>query len=271
MKLVTKPRVELVGRQVFDIEGVLKFLEEHGIEWPEVQNKFDSNCDLGDRDAEYIVEMAARLCYLSFGKKQSRSHEDHIKHLIRVGHGSCLEHAKFNFCIWNVSRSLTHELVRMRIGVAYSQLSQRYVDSSDCAFVVPPAIQELKEKEPVYYATWVTHMERSRELYSKFTEALYAMYDNIENKTERRKKANQAARSVLPNATETKIFVSLNGRSVRHLIELRSNPAADLEIRQLAVEVYKLMEKNFPLIVYGMKLIILPDGTEGVESEFKRV
>lgn len=271
MKLVAKPRVELVGRQVFDIEGVLKFLEEHDLEWPEVQNKFNSNLDLGDTDSEFIVEMGARLCYMSFGKKQSRSHEDHIKHLIEVGHTSCLEHAKFNFCIWNVSRSLTHELVRSRIGVGYSQLSQRFVNSSDCMFVVPPAIQQLKEFDNTTYQMWIAHMERSQKLYSLLADKLGEMYNDIKDKTEKRKKSLQAARSVLPNATETKIFVSLNGRSARHFIQLRANPAADLEIRQLAVEIYKIIHREWPILTYGLSLVTLPDETEGVESDFKRV
>lgn len=272
MKLVTKPRVELVGRQVFDINGVLSFLEEHCMEWPEIQRKFDSNMDLGDADCEYLIEMAARLCYMSFGQNKSRSHDDHIKHLIEVGHGSCLEHAKFNFCIWNVSRSLTHELVRTRIGVGYSQLSQRYVDSSNCTFVVPPAIQQLKDFDVETYQLWINHMEKSQELYSILAEKLYGgIYSNIENKTEKRKKARQAARSVLPNATETKIFVSLNGRSIRHFIELRANAAADLEIRTLAVKIYKIIYKEWPIITHGMSLVTLDDGTEGIESKFRKV
>jgi len=270
MKLFKKPRVELVGRPVIDIGGLMTFLQEHDMEWPELQNKLDSNIDLGDRDAEWLIEMAGRLCYMSFGGK-GRTHEDHIKHLIEVQHGSVLEHVKFDFVIWGVSRSLTHELVRHRAGMSYSQLSQRYVDSSDCAFCVPPSIQQLEQTSPELYSDWLEHMRVSQNLYEHLTEALGDMYSDVESKLEKRKKARQAARSVLPNATETKIFAGMNGRAVRHFIELRANPAADLEIRMLAVDVFKIMEQEFPLIVHGMSMDDLPDGTQGVKSEFRKV
>ncbi len=266
MKLFTKPRVELVGRQVLDINGLVAFLEEHDLVWPELQKKLDSNMDLGDRDCEWLVESAARGCYMSYGGK-GRSHDAHIKHLIEVGHFSVLEHAVFNFHIWGVSRSLTHELVRHRIA-SYSQLSQRYVDSSECAFVVPPAIEELKKHDEEAYGLWLTHMTLSQSLYSTLTDRLSEMYSDVENKTEKRKKARQAARSVLPNATETKIFVTMNGRSLRHYLSMRASAAADVEIRDLAVQMYKIMQREFELIVYGLELIKLDDGTEAIVNHF---
>ncbi len=271
---VKEPEVILVGKPVFELDGVMRFFQEHDIEWPELTSKLESMISLGDDDGEWLVEMAARLCYMSWpevGKTaRGRSHEDHIKHLVEVGHGACLEHANFNFIMWNVSRSLTHELVRHRIA-SYSQLSQRYVDSSDVAFVVPPAIQEVEKVDHDSYRDWIEHCEKSRQLYEKLTDKLSDMYSEIESKLERRKKARQAARSVLPNATETKIFVSMNARAVRHLIELRANPAADVEIRALAVKVYRILQDKAPLFAHGLSVVKLEDGTEGVESQHKRV
>ncbi len=266
MKLFTKPRVELVGRQVMDINGIVAFLQEHDLVWPELQKKLDSNVDLGDRDCEWLIELAGRGCYMSFGGK-GRSHEDHIKHLIEVGHFSVLEHAVFNFHIWGVSRSLTHELVRHRIA-SYSQLSQRYVDSSECAFVVPPAIQKLQQCDESGYKLWLDCVEECQRVYSVLTDRLSFMYADIENKTEKRKKAREAARSVLPNATETKIFVTMNGRSLRHFLSMRASPAADVEIRDLAVQMYKIMKSEFELVVYGLELTKLEDGTESLVNNF---
>jgi len=97
------------------------------------------------------------------------------------------------------------------------------------------------------------------------------MYGDIDSKLERRKKARQAARSVLPNATETKIVVSMNARAVRHLIELRANPAADVEIRALAVKVYRILQDKAPLFAHGLRVVNLDDGTECVESKHRRV
>ncbi len=271
---VTDSEVRLIGRPVIEIDGVLDFLSNHGKHWPELQNKLDSNMDLGDRDAEWIAEMAARGCYMSYPntgeEAKGRSHEDHIKHLIEVGHFSTIEHAQFNFVVWNVSRSLTHELVRHR-HANYSQISQRFVDSSDVSFVVPDGIQDLSNLHPELLDEWKESCLKSRELYQKLTDTLSETYKDIESKTEQRKKARQAARSVLPNATETKIFMSMNGRALRHFISMRAHPAADLEIRKLAVKIFDIMEKEFPLIVHGMELVSLPDGTQGVENKFREV
>ncbi len=178
---VVEPEVALVGKPVFELDGVMRFFQEHDIEWPELTSKLESMMSLGDDDGEWLVEMAARLCYMSWpevGKTaRGRSHEDHIKHLIEVGHGACLEHANFNFVIWNVSRSLTHELVRHRIA-SYSQLSQRYVDSSSVAFVVPPAIQELEKVDPDSYRDWIEHCEKSRQLYEKLMSSRFRPHNS---------------------------------------------------------------------------------------------
>ena len=274
MSFITEPECILVGKPILEIEGVMKFLEAHEYCWPELTDKLQSMASLGDDDGEWLVEFAGRMCYQSWAKDgetiKSRSHEDHIKHLIEVAHGACIEHANFNFVIWNVSRSLSHELVRHRLA-SYSQLSQRYVDSSDVNFIVPPAIQELSKIAPNSYLKWMKHCERSQQLYEELTIELSEMYGDVESKLERRKKARQAARSVLPNATETKIFVTMNARAIRHLIELRANPAADVEIRKLAVKICRILQDKAPLFAHGLKIVKLDDDTEGVESDYRRV
>ncbi len=274
MSFVTEPEVALVGKPVMEVDGVMRFLEEHNYVWPELEEKLDSMMSLGDDDGEWLVEMAGRMCYQSWAQQgekiRGRSHAEHIKHLIEVAHGACIEHATYNFVMWNISRSLTHELVRHRIA-SYSQLSQRYVDSSSVVFVVPPAIQELAKIDPDTYRTWVEHCERSRQVYEELTTKLSDMYGDIESSLERRKKARQAARSVLPNATETKIFVTMNSRAVRHFIELRANPATDVEIRKLAVKMCSILQDKAPLFAHGLNIVTLEDGTQGVESEYRRV
>jgi len=266
-KFLTEPSVRLVGHNIMDIDGIDDFLSLNNTEWPSLKEKFDNNLDLGDSDPEWIPEMAGRLCYMSYSGK-GRSHEDHVKHLIEVGHFSVIEHSNFNFVIWQVSRSLTHELVRHRLA-SYSQLSQRYVDSSDVNFVVPPAIQELKESQKDIYESWEKSCLESLELYSKLTESLSELYKDLSDKTEKRKKAREAARSILPNCTETRIFVTMNGRSLRHFITMRASAAADREIRNLAAKMYKIMKERFPLIMHGIELISLPDGSQAVTNQFK--
>lgn len=265
---VTSPRVEVISRPILDIRAIQRFLADNGKTWPEIERKGEP-LDMGDVDGEWLTEFAARICYMSFGK--GRSHEEHVKHLLEVMHGSTLEHAQYTLVFWNVSRSLTHELVRHRSGFGFSQLSQRYVDESDTRFVIPRAIQELGAQDPAWETRWREHMLNTRKFYSELVDRLMGMYADVEDKTERRKKARQAARSVLPNATETKIAVSANARAWRWLIQQRASAAAEVEIRALAVMVCRAMKEACPLPFFDMEVYLLPDGTEAVRSAYHKV
>src|SRR3989304_2044807 len=86
-------------------------------------------------------------------------------------------------------------------------------------------------------------------------------HELIRHRPARRKSARQAARSVLPNATETKIFVSANARALRHFIELRGAPYADPEIRSVAVKMLDIMQREAPNIFHDFETYDLPDGT----------
>src|SRR5258708_26668012 len=142
MRIVTEPEIYVVGRQTLDAAEVQRFLADQQTEW------------LTDSEipGELIVELAGRVCYLSFGEKQFRkTNADYVGNLINQGHGSVLEHAVWDLLITRVSRSLTHELVRHRAGVAVSQLSQRYVDESTADFIQPSLIAA----DPELHAAWL--------------------------------------------------------------------------------------------------------------------
>src|ERR671917_2333784 len=123
MEILRSPRVTLIARP--------QFLEPAHLP---VQWKGDSS------DGERIAEFAGRLCYMSQHNPAGRSTAEYLGNILKQGHGSVLEHANYTLLLEGISRSLTHELVRHRAGMAYSQLSQRYVDESEASFVVPPAI-----------------------------------------------------------------------------------------------------------------------------------
>ena len=129
-KVYREPNVYLVGLPMVKGTEVQRFLDTNGLVWN----------DHPVTDAHAIPELGGRLCYMAFGDKQGRKGEDYLKHIFSVGHGSVIEHVNFVWIIEGVSRSFSHELVRHRAGCAYSQLSQRYVESKDAACVVPPEI-----------------------------------------------------------------------------------------------------------------------------------
>jgi thymidylate synthase (FAD) len=204
--------------------------------------------------AERLAEMAGRVCYMSYGKGR-KTNQEFLGHIVEVGHGSVLEHGVWNFLITDVSRSLTHELIRHR-HFSYSQLSQRYVNESDSAFVEPDAIAG----DPELHAIWVEAVDATRAAYDRLVEGLQKRFADVPEATLRRKLARQAARSVLPNATETKIFVTGNARALRHFIELRGSEHADVEIRKLAVAMLRIMQQEAPSLFGDYTLEPLPDG-----------
>lgn len=247
MRILRKPAVYLVGRQTTDDATLDRFLADHGVSW-----QTDSEVA-----AEELVEVAGRVCYMSFAKPRPGGNKVYIDHLLEVGHGSVLEHAVWNFIFTGVSRTLTHELVRHRAGMGYSQLSQRYVDESVAEYVEPDCIAD----HPELHRLWVETVAQSHQAYMKLAEGLQDVFKDEQDKTLRRKLARQAARSVLPNATETKIFVTANSRALRHFIEMRGSRHAEVEIRKLAVEVLKIMQQEAPNIFSDYVIQALPDGT----------
>jgi thymidylate synthase (FAD) len=206
-------------------------------------------------------------CYMSFAKPRPGGNQAYLHHILEVGHGSVLEHAAWNFVFTGCSRSLTHELVRHRAGWAYSQLSQRYVDESVAEYVEPDVIAG----DPELHALWLDAVAHAHQAYMKLVEKLAEYYKEEPDKTLRRKLARQAARSVLPNATETKIFVTANARALRHFIEMRASRHAEVEIRKLAVKVLQIMQTEAPHLFRDYQLVPLPDGTFEAATPHRKV
>lgn len=255
LKIAREPKVYLVGRQSLDEGEVARFLADEERSW-----QTDTT-----RGAEQLAEIAGRVCYMSYGKGR-KTNEDFLGHIIEVGHGSVLEHGVWSFLFTNVSRSLTHELIRHR-HFSYSQLSQRYVDESDSAFVEPDVIAS----DPALHAAWAEAVNAARAGYDRLVAGLEAKFTGVEDRTLRRKMARQAARSVLPNATETKIFVTANARALRHFIEMRGSEHADVEIRKLAVAVLGIMQAEAPNMFGDYTLEALPDGSHAVRTAHVKV
>lgn len=258
MKIIRRPTVYLVGRQTLDEREISRFLEDHDVPgW---------TTDTSTA-AEILPEVAGRLCYMSFVKPRPGGNRSYLENIKESRHGSVLEHSVWNFIITGVSRSFTHELVRHRIGFGYSQLSQRYVDESVADFIEPACIAE----DPKLHGIWQSAVTQTQEAYIKLVEGLQKKFAAVEDKTLRRKMARQAARSVLPNATETKIFVTANARALRHFIEQRCNEHAETEIREVAAQVLDIMQKEAPSIFGDYEFVDLPDGTRAAKTRYNKV
>jgi thymidylate synthase (FAD) len=256
MRIIHEPTVYLVGRQQVDQTTVDRFLADHGVSW-------QSDTEVA---GQHLAEIAGRLCYMSFVRPRPGGNKTYLEHILEVGHGSVLEHAVWNFIFTGISRSLTHELVRHRAGFGFSQLSQRYVDESVAEYVEPDVIAS----DPELHALWRDAIGHVHQAYVRLVEKLGEKFQSEPDRTLRRKMARQAARSVLPNATETKIFVSANARALRHFIEMRASRDAEVEIRKLAVAVLRIMQVEAPNLFADYTLVPLADGTfEAVTSHHK--
>jgi len=258
MRIIRQPRVYLVGSQTTNEAEIDRFLGDHDV------HNWSTDTEVA---GEKLSEIAGRLCYMSFAKPRPGGSAAYLGRIKQVGHGSVLEHSVWNFIFTGVSRSFTHELVRHRAGFGYSQLSQRYVDESVADFVEPDCIAE----DPELHQVWLSAVEQAQEGYIKLVEGLQKKFADLEDKTLRRKMARQAARSVLPNATETKIFVTANARALRHFIELRCNEHAETEIRAVAAQVLRILQKEAPNMFGDYEFVDLPDGTQAARTPHVKV
>lgn len=185
-------------------------------------------------DAERTCAEAARLCYNSVGVDElgSKLSDDEVRstlrHVIKLGHYSVLEHASFTFGIEGISRACSHELVRHRIA-SYSQQSQRHVSEAGFNFIEPPTIKAKPELSKSFEA----FMDASQAFYKELCDAGVPKED---------------ARFVLPNACETRIVVTMNARSLLNFFELRCCANAQWEIRALANEMLRLVREVAPTV-----------------------
>lgn len=192
------------------------------------------------RPGELLIEFAGRSCYQSWHKPNPKTAntDDYITNIERQKHFSVIEHASVTFYLEDVSRSLTHELVRHR-HFSFSQLSQRYAHPSAQQAVIPPLFRGH---------------EMAERLVSESFERAVKTYDLLIEIGERdfgkqsRKQVREAARSVLPNATPTSIVVTGNYRSWLEFVEKRDSPAADREIAEAAAAIHRELEKVAPAV-----------------------
>lgn len=232
------PKVFVVGYPAVDHIQLGSFMSMYGLGFDEKQ--------LVGKAADVLVESGARLCYLSHGK--GRSHTENIHHLREVGHGSCYEHATITVIVTGVSRGLTHELVRHRVGMAVSQVSSRYVDPHRLGFVVPV----LERTNDVAIDRFIGKCFRDLADYkNSLDDAMEALVytDPDVPKTQRRKTARGCAREYLPIATHQFIQLTLNARTARHIIRMRGNPAAELQIQELADALAVACSTAWPVIM----------------------
>ncbi|MCG8499155.1 MAG: FAD-dependent thymidylate synthase [Firmicutes bacterium] len=210
------------------------------------------------REPQKLIAAAAKLCYSSSGIEgimeglTPEKTEDFLERLLALGHESPIEHVCFTFGVEGVSRSLLAQITRHRIA-SFSVKSQRYVKEGQFEYVVPPEIAcEPKAKEIFMQA-----MAQDQQTYNELADMLASKHYRTligQGKTEKQarriaeKKAIEDARYVLPNACETKMIVTMNARSLQNFFHHRCCERAQWEIRELSIEMLKLVRAVAPTI-----------------------
>jgi thymidylate synthase (FAD) len=188
-------------------------------------------------NAEDIIERACRTCYLSFNRyNPPSSTEELIKKVIQKGHHSVLEHALATFRIKGGSRVFTHELVRHRL-MSPSQESQRYVEygkTKEFEYVVPPSIKNTQFED--------RFKKLAQETFSLYQEMVKADIPK------------EDSRYILPNATTSEIVISANFRELRHIFEIRCVERAHWEIRQVCLEMLRIMKEEAPIVYWDFHI-----------------
>lgn len=238
-----EPEVFLVARPELDYDELAAYLGEVGGEsWLE-------RLDRGDLDAQNLAEFAGRLCYRSFepglNPNVTRIREDqtdYLRNILSSAHGSVLEHLNFSFVLHNVSRVLTHELVRHRPGVAISQESLRFVRLAELPFWFPEWAQEDAEL-----------MKRATAVLTQLEEFQGWMADHFGLDEDgvpfaEKKHRTSFMRRFAPEGVATGLVWTANVRTLRHTIEARTAVGAEEEIRMLFQRIGELMRAEAPAL-----------------------
>lgn len=261
--LINQPRVHL--------EGLRGFLEGFDPSLDFMQYMDDPE---SDERAGQLIKLCGQLCYMSFGPKRSKNKEigKYLEHIKDSRHGSVMEHPSYTVVIYGIDRSVTHELVRHRVGVAYSQVSQRYVDGKVLRFVERPEFEgdaELSDGFERWIDASVVEYDRRAAGLARRLASQPGFADK--SKTDQRKAVNQAARSCLPNEAEAAIAVSVNVRSLRHLSEMRVAKPADILIRKAFFKVFMCLAMLEPALFSDYEIEEQPDGTVAVDTKYRKV
>jgi thymidylate synthase (FAD) len=240
-----QPEVLLVARPQMDYGKVAAYLHEVGGEsWLE-------RLDRGElaSDAENLAEFAGKICYRAWEpglnpnvRKVRTDHQAYLENILSSAHGSVLEHASFSFVLHNISRVTTHELVRHRPGTAVSQESMRFVRLSDIPFWFPEwarADAELMKR--------ATALLVQLEEFQGWMAEHFGLDDEGVPFAEKKHKTS-FMRRFAPEGVATGLVWTANVRTLRHVIEARTAPGAEEEIRLLFGKVGEVMRQEAPAL-----------------------
>ncbi len=210
-------------------------------------------------DGRALLEFAGRVCYESYEPglnpnvtRVRDSPREYFDNLIRRGDGSVLEHGWISFALIGISRVCSHEIVRHRVGTAISQESLRYVRPSAIKFWIP---DELNDPQKAAMAKAVEDIESTYRTLER-----EIPWDRLS--MDQKKRLTSALRRILPDGLATNMIWSANHRTLRWVIEMRTDPAAEVEIRMVFDQIAEICKRDYPELYGDFEARDLPDGTQ---------
>ncbi|TLZ51626.1 MAG: FAD-dependent thymidylate synthase [Methanobacteriota archaeon] len=249
---MTRPVVVLLAETRLDPRGVQELLAALGVTESGAKRFVDAA-----PGASTLIELAGRLCYESF-ELGLNPNVTKIRGSSK-GDGSILEHGVTCWALLNVSRVLTHELVRHRVGVAISQESLRYVRLKEIKMWLPEELSDAQKEAMIQAA------KDSEAAYLKLSESI--AWDAMS--MDAKKRMTSALRRILPDGLATNMIWSANHRTLRWVIEMRTDPAAEVEIRTVFDRVAEICKEKWPTLYQDFERTSLPDGTGSWKAKLR--
>jgi thymidylate synthase (FAD) len=250
----TRPVVIKIGETFVNPDALREVMKQIGVT-PQSVEKFTKTRGQG---AETLIEFAGRICYESYEPglnpnvtKIRESPESYFANVLSRGDGSLLEHGWVSFALVGISRVTSHEIVRHRVGTAISQESLRYVRPREIKFWIPDElsgdqIQLMREA-----------VDRAEDAYRRLEEGV--AWDKLS--MDSKKRLTSAFRRILPDGLATNMIWSANHRTLRWVIEMRTDPSAEVEIRMVFNQIADICRKDYPNLYSDFTSTELPDGT----------
>jgi thymidylate synthase (FAD) len=249
----TKPKVIKIAETHIDRGGVHEMLQALGVSQGG-EERFSQMVDNG----ETLCELAGRMCYESFEiglnpnvTKIREDSKDYFRNLLSKGDGSVAEHGSASFAFLGVSRIFTHELARHRVGIAISQESLRYVRPKRIQMWLP------EDLDPRLKQAMLKVAERTEDAYRELEKTV--PWDELQ--MEAKKRLTSALRRILFDGMATNVVWTANFRMLRWVIEMRTDPSAEVEIRLVFDQVAQICKRDYPLLFQDFERRELPDGT----------
>jgi thymidylate synthase (FAD) len=255
-----EPKVFKIGESRINPTELERFLKTVGAEdWMNRQPWHGAPVEEVN-SAEVLTEVAGRACYKSFGvglnpniTKVREDSKEYVANILAKGDGSVLEHGVLHWVFMDVSRVFTHELVRHRAGVAISQESLRYVRPKELRMTMVPG-SELSKMRNLGELTKA--LENSYAAYERFADDVLAP----DMKFDEKKAWTSALRRILPDGIATTIVWSANHRTLRWVLEMRTGPGAEVEMRYVFDKVGEILQRDYPLLYQDFVRKPHPDG-----------